>query len=298
MARKTTSECQEEWQLIHQFDDNGKPFKMATGIAQCPNRDFVIVDPVEIRVGIFTAEGIFRINLNPDDDNDQGKLFQPSDVAVTSDGLIVVVDKSPDVKVFKLDSGLFAYSFKTAGVDDSRSGTGDITTHVCPAAVRANRATENTEYIYILDILRKLITCHEKDGALVQSIPTGGAPYYLSVINSHRFLLSDYNHHKLRMIDTSSGIAKVILVIDTPIDGLGRRANAVGACVNDESILVALGRRQGHCTIHRYSSVTGRFVGIVATKLTNPFNMVMTAEGKLAVADGGKVKIFERLSTR
>ena len=286
----SAAEKVQEWQLLDEFSDHdGKPFKMAMGITQCPNGDFVIADPVAIRVGIFTSSGTFKTNLNSDDDED-GKFFMPSDVAVTSEGQIIVVDKSPLVKVYDFESGHFTFAFKTVHQEE---GHGEI--HVCPAAVQVYR-DKDIEHVFILDILRKVLTCHEKDGTDLKSIDTGGTPSYFSVINAKQFILSDYSDGKVRFVDSDSmGNYKTTVVIDTPMDGLGRKASPVGSCIDKQTgnFYLALGKRQGDCMIQSYEVKSGKFVSCIASKLNNPFNMIISVEGNLVVADKRKIKIYK-----
>ncbi len=278
------------WHIRHEFGDcNGQDFKMAMGIAQRDNGDFAVADPVSIRVGVFTTTGIFKTDVKSLEHED-GKLFQPSDVAVTSDGNIVVPDKTALVKVYDADSGNFMFGFTTVPSD----GDAEVRTHVCPSAVQVYKDQASShEQIFVLDILRKLLTCHENDGSFISSFSAGGKANYFSVVDTDRFIMSDYNDYKVRIIDRNGCN---IVVIDTPIDGLGRRASPVGSCVDREAgkFYVAMGKRQGHCEIFSYDMNTGKFTGSVATKLRNPFNLIITKEGEVAVADRGTIKVFSK----
>ena len=191
---------------------------------------------------------------------------------------LVVVDDTNVIKMYNND-GTLVFDFHTV----PHSEVGNTAVDLQSVAVN------NTGNIIVGDVKRMVVSEHRPtDGSLIHTMQVSTAPYFLAIDNNTRVVVSDYNQHKVDIVD---GNGTSLLTIKPTINGQEVQ-HCHGICCDRSGIYIAVsnGSNTGH--IHHYDD-DGTFLSCIAQGLDNPMGITFTAHGhQLVAADKYSVKIY------
>ncbi len=260
-------------------------FTRARGIAISPSGDIVIADPSKKAVLVFAPDGQHKFNLKSPRGKPEGKLRTPQDVAVSSQGNIMVVDLTKFVKMFSAD-GKFVHSFHTSSrpAPDEKIGTYCID-------------VDNQGQIVVGNYEKKTITIHDSvDGSVKEQIMPSLKPNFLAVNSQEQIVIGDPKSKKVCILDYAG---KEITSWDPVVEGAPCIPMGV-ACNDNDDIFISVvkmnksgkGKLNTGCIL-QYSK-TGLFIGCVAKDLYYPMGMTFALDGKtLAVANYTTGALFD-----
>ena len=216
--------------------------------------------------------------------NIEAKLVFPNDVAVTSNGDIVVIDTSRYVKFFD-ENGNYT-GFSSTLIDKVEPRTGIKTKCV---------ATSSAGKHLVGDINRRMITIHEKQTGGKDLVSSSGKisltimPRYLAVSKNQQVIVSDWESKKAVSM-TMSG--QQLFTINTwKVNGKSD-AKPYGLTFDPEGNIYIVVRRSNDSHIHQYTN-KGEFVKCIAQKLYHP-NGLAWYKDALYVANQRSVLIYKQ----
>ena len=268
-----------------------KKFKFAYGLAVCHDGDLVVTDRDEALAYRLSSNGQFKQILNSNQHKKDGDLRKPRDVATATNGNIFIVDHSEYIKVYNSESK-FVKRFTTLQSDESPNNK---------PMLRCVRITRHQGRLILLvaDYQRQLLTIHNLDGTLINTIHLTLNPSYMSVNDDNQILITDYRNSRLESISLDG---RVKFSIDTIVEGQKMRASGVCWGPNNDFYLalhpeiVIYKDYGGDCSIHQYTS-DGKHLSCMAKGLNNPVHMVFAQDGNLVVTNRVSVNWY-RLSPK
>ena len=205
------ADLMKKWRFQRQFGTVGKgdgEFTQASGIAVLPNGDTAVIncrpcqDYFHRMLYFFNKDGTYKTTLKCDTASESGYIFFPRDVAVTSKGHLVVVDKSKFVKIYS-SVGVFLYSFCTLLDEDPETKT--ITSRV---------ATTPEDEIFIGDLERQVVTRHkEEDSWIPTKVTLPVKPVFLATNGEKNILVSGSQEPKVHILDEDGAALMTIDVV-------------------------------------------------------------------------------------
>ena len=148
-------------------------------------------------------------------------------------------------------------------------------------------------HILLGDIKQFVITEHDQEGNLLQTVPVQTKPARLEALDGSRVAISHFRSGKVEIVDMAT--TKSILTMNIP-EALGmcylRKSDTILVCRSETSsipgtILYDTG------LVKQYCCKTGELRGTLIKDLYHPFDVTVTSEGYLAVADEKNIKIYK-----
>ncbi|XP_072034425.1 E3 ubiquitin-protein ligase TRIM56-like [Amphiura filiformis] len=257
-------------------------FKSACGIAACPNGDLVIADHDMDCVSVFNVAGQSKLTLQTPNPSDG--IHNVTDVAVTSNETLLLVDKSHNVRVFNKE-GKFLRKIATPKIGDKPDPIGR------PRSVTAYQMGEKDYMIVGYHGVSALTIHNLETGSVLAKLSPAIRPGCLAVTQDNRILVSDYDAGTVVVLSLTG---QRLASIDTMTQGNRLKASGVCSDGNGNLYVAVHYPDKGTAQIRQYNEA-GKFLSCVAEGLQNPQNMVFTRDAvpKLAVADEDSVKLFK-----
>ena len=275
-----------EWEAslkIKGGDRNGGPeIQLTRGIGSSHKDGIIAVtDVTEDHVLVYdTKDGGFEFFLYFPIESSRDNIRNPQDVAITADGIFLLVDKSRYVRVFDQNGEYTGHRFTTLRENDSEH------TKVRLVAI----AVDIHGIIVVADAKREVLTLHHPDGSFKKLLPLKVEPSYIDVNNKE--------------VIAVSGNLKVLLLnyagvhLQT-IDQIGLESKrslwAHGVCFdrNTELIYVVHCKLFGDKSVHMYAVPSGRYMGCVTRGLNSPDGIAATIDSQVAVCDWSNVRVYK-----
>ncbi|XP_038077512.1 tripartite motif-containing protein 2-like [Patiria miniata] len=283
---------EEKWEMKDEFGKRGigdGQFMEARGIAAFSNNDLAVADPANGRVTIFSSDGTYKSSISgPTENNPDGQLQKPSDIAISTDNQLMVID-TPAVKVFnkqrKLTLQFVPGKVTTSPIKDN--------TEEEPESDLRCIAVDYKNQIAIGDKGKKIVSLHQVDGSLIKTIPAELIGKHLAIGSMERII---YTNLQTRLLMASDFKGQEIFSFHTLTPENPAYEPTGVCCDNSGDIYVAIQAtvkgQKGE--IHHFSP-KGEHIACVARGLNSPYGITFTPEGDLAVADVHNVKIYQRV---
>ena len=257
-------------------------FKSACGIAACPNGDIVVADHDMDSVGVFGDSGDSKLTLQPPSPSDG--IHNVTDVAVTSIGQLVLVDKSHNVRIFSKD-GKFLRNIATPKVSERPDPAGR------PRSVTVYQKGGKEYMVVGYHGVCFLTIHHIAAGSIIAKLSPTIRPGCLAMTNDNHIIASDYDAGKVVVLSTSG---QTLVSIETTTQGSRLRASGVCTDALGHIYVAVHYPEKGTAQIRRYNAA-GKFLTSVAEGLQNPQNIAFTRHNtpRLVVADEDTVKLFK-----
>ncbi|XP_038062653.1 tripartite motif-containing protein 2-like [Patiria miniata] len=263
------------WELFREIEVK-EPNGIYRAIAARDDEIAVVEANRANRVAIFSNDGEQRSTIQ----------FHRNPTCIAYDPihsrLVVGEYDDPKIKVLNRNNTL-AYAFQTAPPTE----TAEHPSEHKLVAVKKDGA------ILVFFNTRCVCTEHKpSDGAHIRTIPVNYRPYCIAVDSKDRVIMSSF---VAGLVDVTDGYGATLLTIKPQIDG-SPVLNCMAVFADTSGIYVG-GKRfkwpyDAH--IHHYD-LDGRFLDCLAQGLYNPFDMTLTSDGKLAVADYKSVKMYRKV---
>ncbi|XP_033644042.1 uncharacterized protein LOC117303791 [Asterias rubens] len=275
---------EEKWEVKTEFGKEGEgevEFEWARDVACFSNGDTVVNDTARCLLSTFTSKGIYK-STGGQSGSEDGKLKQPVGVAVTSDDLLLVIDRQ-DVKVY---DGELRYIRQFRPLQNRVDGQSQS------KSLLRGIDVDKKDRIAVADYKRKVISLHNMDGSIISTIHHDDISIncFLSVSSTELLVFTNCTEMKLVCLDF---MGNEVFNISTSIDG--KPVKPLGLCCDDAGDIYVSVHYDGRTTheIHHYDA-SGEHIGCVARGLYFPLGMTFTPTGDLIVADMHSVKVLHR----
>ncbi|XP_022108551.1 tripartite motif-containing protein 2-like [Acanthaster planci] len=283
---------EEKWEMKDEFGKRGMgdgEFMEARGIAAFSNSDLAVADPANGRVTILSSDGKYKSSISgPSENNPEGQLQKPCDVAVSTDNQLVVID-TPVVKVFNKQKKL-ANQFVSGKVTTSSS---KVNAEEEPESDLRCIAIDCKNQIAIGDKGKRIVSLHQLDGALIKAIPAELIAKHLAIGGLESII---YTNLQARLLLASDLKGQEIFSLHTLTQENPAYEPTGVCCDSSGDIYVALqGTIKGQRGEIHHFSPKGEHIACVARGLNSPLGITFTPDGDLAVADVHNVKVYQRV---
>ncbi|XP_022098188.1 E3 ubiquitin-protein ligase TRIM71-like [Acanthaster planci] len=264
---------EEKWKLKKQIEGG---FALATDVACTSDERIAVTDLENKSVTLLTSAGL---QIRTSSVQVGEGLQKPFGVTVACGDDLLWVTDTQQVKV--LDTNLrminqFTPLLALDGRLESRL------TGIC---------VDKKNRVAVIDRRRKVISVHTLDGSSITTISNNMVDAFLT-INKEKIIFANNEKSKLVCVDFSGN---EVFCTDIKSDS-GGQMHPCGVCCDDGGDIYVSTQNNDVASseVHRFGP-DGIHKGCVARGLDNPFGMVFTSSGDLAVADVSSVKIFQRV---
>ncbi|XP_072014483.1 uncharacterized protein [Amphiura filiformis] len=288
------------WNLVGKFGREGQgkgELRFAKGIATTADGLIAVADDTNRRVTVYGRDGHYQFSLVAESRRYGNLMHVPSDVAVSSTGHFIVVDRTGFIKIFDR-RGQFLNEFSV--LDKHRSSNKRLSRSLRGTFGRSSKGgrkrdvdlccvvVDSRNQILVGDRGRGVVSVHENNGVHIRTLRLHNKPWCMAIGANDNVLVGDYIIGNVEVLTTEG---HSILNIDPVFDG--KRLKAAGVCADKDFIFIST-----HSTAPGFGGVLqytkeGRLLGCIVSDLWNPLGMdFLPSDGSLIIADVTSIKKY------
>ena len=253
-------------------EGDGK-IKGGCGVAVSQKKEIFIADWSDKNVKIFDSDGNYRRAL-------QGNLYQPHDVAISSDGFQYITDRTGLLQVFSPE-GKYVKQFPATSPDGKASDTDGSELYGLAIDNDANLLVGSSN---------NYISKHKPDGTHISSFKTNLSPWFITVTLQGRILVcANASNTDAQVLDHTG---KLLHNINQTREA--KSWSPCGVCCSDDGIIYISSFNAGaKGGIYSFTE-EGEYLGCVTTDVTWAEGIALIDDDRLVVAqfDRHPAKIF------